>query len=109
MKVIASAGSQEKIDYIKSLGADVVFNYKETKVADVLKNEGPVDVYWDNVGGESLDAALLYSSTKARFIVSYYLYKPSYILLSDTFVQECGMISGYNEPAPPIRVRRLAI
>lgn len=44
VKIIASAGSDEKCDYMKSLGADVVFNYKTTKTADVLEKEGPVDV-----------------------------------------------------------------
>ena len=44
MKVIASAGSEEKINFIKSLGADVVFNYKMTKTAEVLEKEGPIDM-----------------------------------------------------------------
>lgn len=83
-KVIASAGSEEKIEYIKSLGADVVFNYKTKKTAEVLAREGPINIYWDNVGGESLDAALAYAAKYARFI-------------------ECGMIAGYNEEAPPVR------
>jgi NADPH-dependent curcumin reductase CurA len=44
MKVIASAGSDDKVDFIKSLGADVAFNYKTTSTADVLAKEGPIDV-----------------------------------------------------------------
>lgn len=69
MKVIASAGSNEKVAWVKSLGADVVFNYKTTKTAEVLEKEGPIDVYWDNVGGETLDAALDNAAMRARFIV----------------------------------------
>ncbi|KAI0776446.1 hypothetical protein BC629DRAFT_1594937 [Irpex lacteus] len=84
LRVIASAGSDEKVEWVKSLGADVVFNYKTTKTAEVLEKEGPVDVYWDNVGGETLDAALNNAAMHARFI-------------------ECGMISGYNVDAPPLR------
>ena len=45
MKVIASAGSDEKVKYIKSLGADVAFNYKTTSSHNVLEKEGPVDMY----------------------------------------------------------------
>lgn len=45
LKVIGSAGSDEKVEFMKSLGADVVFNYKNTKTADVLDQEGPVDMY----------------------------------------------------------------
>ncbi|KAF8192152.1 hypothetical protein BJ912DRAFT_849069 [Pholiota molesta] len=78
LKVIASAGSDEKVQFMKEVGADVAFNYKTTKVTEVLEKEGPIDVYWDNVGGETLDAALNAASKGARFI-------------------ECGMISGYNK------------
>lgn len=69
LKVIASAGSEEKIAFAKSIGADVVFNYKTTNTAEVLEKEGPIDVYWDNVGGATLDAALANAAMSARFIV----------------------------------------
>ena len=69
LKVIASAGSDEKCAFVKSIGADVVFNYKKQKPADVLAREGPINIYWDNVGGESLDAALQYAAKGARFLV----------------------------------------
>lgn len=72
LKVIGSTGSDEKVSYLKNdLGADVAFNYKTTSVWDVLKEEGPVDIFYDNVGGEQLDAALKYARDQsARFIVS---------------------------------------
>lgn len=44
LKVIASAGSDEKVEFMKSLGADVVFNYKTEKTADVLQREGPINM-----------------------------------------------------------------
>ncbi len=79
MKVIASAGSDEKVAWVKSLGADVVFNYKTTKTAEVLSKEGPIDVYWDNVGGETLDAALDNAAMRARFIVRVHFTASSHI------------------------------
>jgi len=83
LRVIASAGSDEKVEYMKYLGADVPFNYKTTKTAEVLGKEGPIDIYWDNVGGETLEAALDAASVGARFI-------------------ECGMASGYGgSPSKP--------
>ncbi|KAG9316551.1 alcohol dehydrogenase [Chiua virens] len=85
LKVIASAGSDEKVAFMKELGADVVFNYKTTKASEVLEKEGPIDVYWDNVGGETLEAALAVAAKNARFI-------------------ECGMISGYNTKPYPVMV-----
>lgn len=45
MKVIASAGSDDKVRFMKELGADVAFNYKTTKTSDVLAKEGPINVY----------------------------------------------------------------
>ncbi|KAI0788267.1 NAD(P)-binding protein [Fomes fomentarius] len=81
LKVIASAGSDEKVEFVRSLGADVVFNYKTTSTKEVLAKEGPVNIYWDNVGGESLEAALEYAAQKAHFII-------------------CGSISNYNTSEP---------
>ncbi|KAF8917341.1 hypothetical protein CPB85DRAFT_194432 [Mucidula mucida] len=62
---------------MKSIDADVAFKYKTTSTKEILENEGSIDVYWDNVGGETLDLALAYSANLARFL-------------------ECGQISGYN-------------
>ncbi|KAH9922751.1 uncharacterized protein B0H18DRAFT_1183469 [Fomitopsis serialis] len=76
-KVIASAGSEEKIAFLKSIGTDVAFNYKTEKTLDILQREGPINIYWDNVGGESLEAALDAAAPHARFIM-------------------CGMITSYN-------------
>ncbi|KAJ7243069.1 hypothetical protein C8J57DRAFT_1367145 [Mycena rebaudengoi] len=77
LKVIASAGSEEKVKFMKEIGADVVFNYKTTDVREILAKEGPIDIYWDNVGGDTLDAAMEFANQHSRFII-------------------CGMISGYN-------------
>jgi len=44
LKVIASAGSEEKVNFMKEIGADCAFNYKTTNAADVLKKEGPIDM-----------------------------------------------------------------
>ncbi|KAJ6555448.1 hypothetical protein DFH09DRAFT_1318232 [Mycena vulgaris] len=68
LKVIASAGSDEKVKFLREIGAEVAFNYKTTDTREVLAREGPIDVYWDNVGGEVLDAALEHAALYARFI-----------------------------------------
>ncbi|KAF4562600.1 hypothetical protein EYR36_003994 [Pleurotus pulmonarius] len=81
LKVIASAGSDEKVEFMKKIGVDVAFNYKTTSTVKVLEEHGPIDIYWDNVGGETLEAALDAATNFARFI-------------------ECGMISQYNQTSP---------
>ena len=80
LKVIGSVGSQEKLDYItKTLGFDGGFNYKEEKPGDALSRLAPdgIDIYYENVGGEQLDAALVAANYHARFVM-------------------CGMISQYS-------------
>ncbi|GBE89550.1 Zinc-type alcohol dehydrogenase-like protein [Sparassis crispa] len=91
LKVIASAGSDKKVAYLRELGADVAFNYKTVPVSKVLQNEGPIDIYWDNVGGESFEAAIATANRRARFI-------------------ECGTISEYNNETPyPVKNLKLIL
>lgn len=80
LRVIGSAGSDEKVAFIKNeLGFDEAFNYKTESPWAALKKYAPegIDIYFDNVGGETLDAVLENAKDFARFI-------------------ECGMISQYN-------------
>ncbi|KAI0826371.1 hypothetical protein BC629DRAFT_1434809 [Irpex lacteus] len=62
LKIIASAGSDEKVEGLRKRGV-VAFNYKTQDANEVLKKEGPIDIYWDNVGGPQLDAACSTSTT----------------------------------------------
>jgi NADPH-dependent curcumin reductase CurA len=84
MTVIGSAGGAEKCDYVRSLGADHVIDYKAGSVLKSLAAAAPdgIDVYFDNVGGDHLDAAFALARQNARFAI-------------------CGMIEGYNNPTPP--------
>ena len=78
-RVIGIAGGQEKGDYLKTLGFDGVIDYKAEDVKAGLERECPkgVDVYFDNVGGDILDAVLARLNFKARVVI-------------------CGAISQYN-------------
>jgi NADPH-dependent curcumin reductase CurA len=73
LKVIGSVGSDEKLKFIiKELGFDGGFNYKTEKPADALKRllgelgADGLNIYYDNVGGEQLDAALAASANFGR-------------------------------------------
>ncbi len=84
MTVIGSAGGADKGEWVRSLGADAVIDYKAGKpVVDALGEAAPdgIDVYFDNVGGDHLDAALAHARQGARFAI-------------------CGMIDVYNEAKP---------
>lgn len=61
LTVIGSVGSDEKLEFIlKDLGFDGGFNYKKEKPAEALKRLAPegIDIYYENVGGEQLEAAI---------------------------------------------------
>jgi NADPH-dependent curcumin reductase CurA len=80
--VIGSAGSAEKVRYlVDELGFDAAFNYKDGSIRTQLKQLTPdgIDVYFDNVGGEQLEAALFRMNLHGRVAV-------------------CGAISQYNNP-----------
>jgi hypothetical protein len=58
---IGSAGSEDKVRFLlDELGLDAAFNYRERPVLDGLREAAPdgIDVYFDNVGGDHLEAAL---------------------------------------------------
>ena len=83
-RVIGSAGSAEKLRFLTGeCGFDGAFNYKAGPVLEQLNREAPdgIDVYFDNVGGETLEAALSAMRLHGRIVA-------------------CGGISGYNDGKP---------
>jgi hypothetical protein len=85
-RVIGSAGSPEKVAWLTGeLGFDAAFDYHDGPVREQLRAAAPdgIDVYFDNVGGEHLEAAISAFRVHGRAAI-------------------CGMISQYNatEPAP---------
>jgi len=79
-RVVGIAGGSEKCAYLRSLGFDAAIDYKSEDVRKALGEHCPkgVDVYFDNVGGEILDAVLTRLAMHARIVI-------------------CGAISQYNE------------
>ncbi|KAJ3824232.1 hypothetical protein F5880DRAFT_1561378 [Lentinula raphanica] len=69
MRIIASAGSDAKVEYMRSLGVDVPFNYNKESYESVLSKHGPIHTFWDNIGAEALDAALDASVAHGRFAI----------------------------------------
>ncbi|EHY89910.1 NADP-dependent oxidoreductase [Saccharomonospora azurea] len=91
-RVVGSAGSAEKVRWLREeLGFDAAFNYKDGPVREQLREAAPdgVDVYFDNVGGEHLEAAISALNVHGRIAV-------------------CGMISQYNATEPTPAPRNLA-
>ncbi|HEY9374618.1 NADP-dependent oxidoreductase [Streptomyces sp.] len=92
-RVIGSAGSDEKVKYlVEELGFDAAFNYKNGPVKDQLREAAPdgVDVYFDNVGGDHLEAAISSLNVHGRATI-------------------CGMIAQYNDTEPVPGPRNMAM
>jgi len=69
-RVIGSAGSKEKADYlVDELGYDAAFDYHDGPVVDHLRELAPdgINVFFDNVGGEQFEAAIQVAAPHARF------------------------------------------
>ena len=84
-RVVGIAGSTEKCDYaVRVLGFDDCVNYRDGELKAALKRACPdgIDVYFDNVGGDTLAAVLANLALRARVVL-------------------CGMIGMYNQDSPP--------
>jgi len=71
-RVVGVAGGPSKCRYLTDeLGLDAAIDYKAAPISESLAGAAPdgVDVYFDNVGGETLDAALMRINRKARIVV----------------------------------------
>ena len=91
-RVIGSAGSDEKVSWLREIGFDAAFNYKAALVAEQLREAAPegIDVYFDNVGGDHLEASLAVLNTYGR-------------------VAMCGAIAHYNATELPAGPHNLGL
>jgi NADPH-dependent curcumin reductase CurA len=92
-RVIGSAGSDEKVSYlVETLGFDAAFNYRDGDLLGQLRKAAPerFDVYFDNVGGEHLEAAISAIRPHGRIAL-------------------CGAISAYNATEPQAAPRNLVM
>ena len=87
---IGSAGTPEKVAWLRELGFSAAFDYHDGPVATSLRAAAPdgIDVYFDNVGGEHLEAAIGSLKVHGRAAI-------------------CGMIAAYNATEPPAAPRNL--
>jgi NADPH-dependent curcumin reductase CurA len=87
LRVIGSTGSAEKVEWLRSLGVEA-FDYHETPAKEALADG--IDVYFDNVGGSQLEAALFALRDHGRVVA-------------------CGAISRYNDARPEPGPRNLGL
>ncbi len=83
--VVATAGSDAKCQWLRGLGVDAAINYRTCgNLREAVRSAAPrgIDIYFDNVGGEHLEAAIDLANPFARLV-------------------ECGMIAGYNATELP--------
>ena len=90
--VVGSAGSAEKVAWLRELGFTAAFDYHDGPVAELLAAAAPegIDLFFDNVGGDHLEAALGAFRVHGRAAL-------------------CGSISGYNAVEPPPGPRNMGL
>ena len=91
-RVVGSAGSAAKLTYLESIGYDAQFDYPDGPIRSQLRTAAPdgIDVYFDNVGGDHLEAAISALRPFGRIAL-------------------CGAIAHYNATEPPAGPRNLAL
>ena len=91
-RVIGSAGSEEKVSWLREIGFDAAFNYRAAPVFGQLRDAAPegIDVYFDNVVGDHLEASLAVLNTYGR-------------------VAMCGAIAHYNATELPAGPHNLGL
>ena len=79
-RVLGCAGSTEKIAWLRELGFDHAFDYRQSTLRDAAAQAAPdgIDIYFDNVGGDQLEAAIGALRTRGRVVA-------------------CGSMSRYND------------
>jgi len=79
-RVVGSAGTESKIKWLQELGFDYAFNYRDGNLPQQLREGAPegIDVYFDNVGGDHLEAAIGHMKPGGRLAL-------------------CGAIAQYND------------
>ena len=92
--VVASAGSDDKVAWLTDdVGVDTAYNYKTAgnlmSYLPTVARDG-FDLYFDNVGGDHLEAALMYMKNFGRIVL-------------------CGMIDQYNATIPPKGPRSMIV
>ncbi len=91
-RVIGSAGTEEKVRWLREIGFDAAFSYRAGSVLNQLREAAPdgIDVYFDNVGADHLDAALVLLNQHGRVAMS-------------------GAIAHYNATEPPVGPSNLGL
>ena len=91
-RVVGSAGSPEKVAWLRALGFDAAFDYHDGPVTELLAAAAPegIDVFFDNVGGDHLEAAIGALRLHGRAAI-------------------CGSISNYNAVSPPPGPRNMSL
>jgi NADPH-dependent curcumin reductase CurA len=91
-RVVGSTGSAAKVAYLRELGFDAAFNYKDGPISTLLKEAAPdgITVYFDNVGGDHLEAAISRLRPHGRITM-------------------CGAIAAYNDTEPQPGPRNLSM
>lgn len=109
-RVIATAGSPEKCERVRQLGADVVINYQTESIAEVVQREVPkgVNVFWETRREPDFDLAVELMAARGRMILMAGRDAQPVFPVGPFYVKECSLHGFVMFKATPVEMRTAA-
>jgi NADPH:quinone reductase len=99
--VLTTAGSDEKVQLCRHIGANVAINYKTGDLEAALKKFGPIDVWWETLREQDLDMAIEHMAMRGRIIVMAGRDSRPKLPIGPFYVKDCSLFgfAMFNAPA----------
>jgi NADPH:quinone reductase len=107
-RIITTAGSDEKVQLCRQLGAHTVINYKTADLEAALEKFGPIDVWWETLREQDLDLAVKHMAMRGRIIVMAGRDSRPTLPVGQFYVKDCSLHGFAMFNAPPEEQRKCA-
>jgi len=100
-KVFATAGSEEKVQLCRQIGANVAVNYKTADLEAALAKFGPIDLWWETMREQDFDLAVEHMAMRGRIIVIAGRDSRPTLPVGPFYVKDCSLhgFAMFNAPA----------
>jgi NADPH:quinone reductase len=107
-KVLTTAGSEEKVQLCRQIGANVAINYKTDDVEAALAKFGPIDLWWETLREQDFDLAVKHMAMRGRIIVMAGRDSRPPMPVGPFYVKDCSLHGFAMFNAPPEEQRKCA-
>ena len=107
-KVLTTAGSEEKVELCRQIGANMAVNYKTADLEAALAIFGPIDVWWETLREQDFDLAVKHMAMRGRIIVMAGRNSRPALPVGPFYVKDCSLHGFAMFNAPPDEQRKCA-